>query len=348
MSDPAFNSVKIRQDTLGGLSDLLTIDTVSAGAGNGAALSFINNSAAIDGLHFTLGRISARRVDAASVQLDLAIAGDPTANSSDDTPAAVSLLRNAGGLSVTTAANSTLAVGGALSVSGATSMSGTLSVGDATNLSSTLSVSGAIVPSAGNADTVGIRFSSDSGGGSDDQAWLRYYARAGEARTLEIGIANDADDHIALMPTGSVGIGTLTPGFKLDVADRMRVREGPAGTAGVWLHQTAPDDDQAFVGMASDTSVGFWGKTGADWGLVMDIGSGNVGIGAPASTAKLQVNGSLQINGPLVLPNSEGRFISLTGQKYDNESALQKNNLKLVMGSRPFVVIGHQFPIAQT
>jgi len=44
-----------------------------------------------------------------------------------------------------------------------------------------------------------------------------------EAGLLTIGIQNDDDDHIALMPSGNVGINTTTPGYRLHVI----------GTAGV-------------------------------------------------------------------------------------------------------------------
>jgi hypothetical protein len=80
---------------------------------------------------------------------------------------------------------------------------------------------GAIMPSAGNSETAGIIFPKDAFGGSGDGAWMRYYARTdaqtGEACTLEIGITNDLDDHIALMPSGNVGIGTTTPSAKLHI-----------------------------------------------------------------------------------------------------------------------------------
>ncbi len=80
---------------------------------------------------------------------------------------------------------------------------------------------GAIMPSAGNSETAGIIFPKDAFGGSGDGAWMRYYARTdaqtGEACTLEIGITNDLDDHIALMPSGNVGIGTTTPSGKLHI-----------------------------------------------------------------------------------------------------------------------------------
>jgi hypothetical protein len=60
-------------------------------------------------------------------------------------------------------------------------------------------------------------FPNNAFGGGGDAAWIRYYARTGEACTLEIHIDNDADDHIALMPSGNVGIGLVDPKAKLEV-----------------------------------------------------------------------------------------------------------------------------------
>ena len=77
---------------------------------------------------------------------------------------------------------------------------------------------GAIMPSFGNTEQSGLFFPPDPTTGSGDRAWLRYFARSGEACTLELGINNDADDHIALMASGNVGIGTRTPRAKLEVA----------------------------------------------------------------------------------------------------------------------------------
>lgn len=92
---------------------------------------------------------------------------------------------------------------------------------------------------------------------------------------------------------GNVGIGTATPDFKLDVADRMRVRQGSSQSAGIWFFQNGPNADRAFVGMAADERVGFFG-TVAGWGLSMNTANGNVGLGTLDPLAKLQVvNGAI-------------------------------------------------------
>lgn len=47
-----------------------------------------------------------------------------------------------------------------------------------------------------------------------------------EAAVLTIGTQNDGDDHIALMPTGNVGIGTQSPQAKLEVNGKVRITDG--------------------------------------------------------------------------------------------------------------------------
>ena len=89
-----------------------------------------------------------------------------------------------------------------------------------TNPQAKLQVSGgAIMPSAGSTENDGILFPKDPYGGSGDRAWIRYYRRgdSGEATTLEIGIGNDRADHLALMPSGNVGVGKNNPSQKLEV-----------------------------------------------------------------------------------------------------------------------------------
>jgi hypothetical protein len=90
---------------------------------------------------------------------------------------------------------------------------------------------------------------------------------------------------------GNMGIGVPAPGFKIDVGDRIRLRQGGSTGAGLWLYQTTPASDQAFVGMSSDSAVGFYGNKGAAWGLNMDVTTGTLGVRAlPISNVGMYVN----------------------------------------------------------
>ncbi len=86
-----------------------------------------------------------------------------------------------------------------------------------------------------------------------------------------------------LCDTVKVGIGTTTPGFRLDVADRIRIKQNPANTgsnnsAGIWFFQNTPNQERAFVGMETDNSVGFFGTNGGGWGLVMNTQTGRTSV----------------------------------------------------------------------
>lgn len=94
------------------------------------------------------------------------------------------------------------------------------------------------------------------------------------------------DTHVHLGGDGRNGALDRLPGYR---DDRIRVRQGDSGTAGMWLFQTGPKVDRAFIGMFNDNKVGLWGNTGAGWGFHMDTTTGNVGIGAQDPGFKLDV-----------------------------------------------------------
>ncbi|HEX8474428.1 MAG TPA: tail fiber domain-containing protein [Pyrinomonadaceae bacterium] len=122
----------------------------------------------------------------------------------------------------------------------------------------------------------------------------------GTGTTVGVGGFGLYDDtanayRLAIDTSGNLGVGVTDPGFRLDVAGRIRLREG-GGSAGLWLYRAgAAPLDRAFIGLASDNSVGFWGNNGASWGLIMETNTGNVGIGVANPGQKLEVNGTLRI-----------------------------------------------------
>jgi hypothetical protein len=75
----------------------------------------------------------------------------------------------------------------------------------------------------------------------------------------------------------------------------MRVRQGTSDSAGIWFHQRTMDADRAFVGMADDSNVGFYG-TGVGWGLRVNTDTGEVDFhgdfGTPNGPANLALWGS--------------------------------------------------------
>jgi hypothetical protein len=181
-----------------------------------------------------------------------------------------------------------------LEVNGALAVTGDATVAGAATVGGRLAVSGALTPSAGNAGTAGILFPRDVGGGGGDAAWMRYYARSGEACTLELGTSNDADDHIALMPSGNVGVGIKAPAEKLEVAGAVRVGSGanPLQIGG-GNHTGFVNLNSANAEISNDTGI---------YKSLMILGNTSAGIGRRVSVwDRLEVNGTLVVSGDVSL-----------------------------------------------
>lgn len=67
---------------------------------------------------------------------------------------------------------------------------------------------------------------------------------------------------------------------------RLQIRTG-SQTAGLWLSNAANSANSAFIGLANDNQVGFYGNTGALFGLTMNTTTGNVGIGLNGAAAQV-------------------------------------------------------------
>lgn len=67
---------------------------------------------------------------------------------------------------------------------------------------------------------------------------------------------------------------------------RLQIQTG-SQSAGMWLANAANSANVAFVGLPSDNLVGFFGNTGAGWGLTMNAANGNIGIGLNGTSAQV-------------------------------------------------------------
>jgi len=123
-------------------------------------------------------------------------------------------------------------VTGATTLTGAATLKSTLKV-DGTTTLARLTISEATGTTRGANTGTLILDHENSGGASSivfrskinrgsDYGYIQYQDAArvggsGESARLIIGTSNDTDDHLILSPTGNVGIGTTTPGAKLEV-----------------------------------------------------------------------------------------------------------------------------------
>ena len=125
----------------------------------------------------------------------------------------------------------------------------------------------------------------------------------GEASTLVIGMWNDANDHIALMPSGNVGIGTTGPNNKLEVLSttypQARIsydgdRYMTLSHSGITANALAAQNNYLNIEMVGGQSYG----SGVAGGILFRTNSGdrvfidksgNVGIGTTTPSGKLTI-----------------------------------------------------------
>jgi Chaperone of endosialidase/Head domain of trimeric autotransporter adhesin len=92
------------------------------------------------------------------------------------------------------------------------------------------------------------------------------------------GTADNARSNaITVLRNGNMGIGVLDPFYLLDVGARMRIRSKPGFTAGLWLNNDNNTGlSPSFIGMLSNTQVGFYGQTGTPgWRFYVNTTDGN-------------------------------------------------------------------------
>ncbi len=128
-----------------------------------------------------------------------------------------------------------------------------------------------------------------------------------------LGTGSGGAQKIALRwdSNGNVMIGVPSTSLKVDISDRVRLRQGPNGSAGMWLFQTAPNADRAFIGMANDNTVGLWGNGGIGWGFLMDVTNGDLDVRGEINSPRFRATTVMNVR-PGGLPLS-AQFTSAGG-----------------------------------
>jgi len=88
---------------------------------------------------------------------------------------------------------------------------------------------------------------------------------------------NGFTERLRVKGNGNVGIGNNNPGFKLDVAGRIRVRSD-GSTAGIYFNNLFNDQVRGFIGMLDNDLFGLYGDAGAGWALTMSTATGAIGV----------------------------------------------------------------------
>jgi hypothetical protein len=166
----------------------------------------------------------------------------------------------------------------------------------------------------GGASSLVFRSRADRG---SDYAFLEYRDKnpslaEAQAGLLTIGIQNDANDHLALMPSGNVGIGTTTPGQKLTVQGAWNAgKDSDSGlTNGGLLAIKSSFPQLDFIDTnpnqgdwaihVENSKLHFVRQPWNSTDLVLD-GAGNVGVGTDAPAARLHVAGSTLVDSDLTV-----------------------------------------------
>ncbi len=131
--------------------------------------------------------------------------------------------------------------------------------------------------------------------------YRNYYLESGSSNALQFVDGTAGSERMRIDSSGNVGIGTSSPGAKLDVKGLVRSSIGTgtgAGGAGYAFYQfgtSATATENWHIGAEGDGSFRFYNQGfGAGLERMRLDASGNVGIGTSTSGDRLNVNGNAQ------------------------------------------------------
>jgi hypothetical protein len=153
-------------------------------------------------------------------------------------------------------------------------------------------------------DKISLYGNSSNHYGFGIQGSLLQIHSAGSGDDIAFGYGSSASftERMRIKGNGAVGIGISNPSYVLEVNGRSLVHSGGSNStsAGIWFNNNANTVNTGFVGMESDNAIGFYGTgTPNGWGVVMNIATGNVGIGISNPSQKLHVIGNILATGTI-------------------------------------------------
>ncbi len=200
-----------------------------------------------------------------------------------------------------------LHVDGDVLFSGPLTISGALS-GQNLSLTGSGEIRGALVVGGDVTVTGKVKASSFAGDGAELTNIGPKNDSIGSAQLVsDLGSLGKLSGGKVVIKNDRVGVGVESPDGDciFDVGARMKVRQGSSASAGIWFAQTGVDHS-AFVGMADNDRIGFWGG-GAGWGLTMNKDDGSVALTGALSTsgsvsaAGLNLSGEIRASGRTIV-----------------------------------------------
>lgn len=207
--------------------------------------------------------------------------------------------------------------------------------------------------STGNASYIDLSWIRTSAGGNwvsagqrfqakvdtDFQAYIQFNGDNNYGLSFGTGFSSTAHgvaERMRITETGDVGIGTTTPGCKVDVLTTlgntaMRLKGTPEslildGTDHVFMRYAWAGVNKAYVGFGNAGDPNFDISNVATGGHINLFPNANVGIGTTSPAAKLHVNGSLLVQGAAITQN--GAQSEFSSGSYSDPDSGQVYNAK--------------------